>query len=170
MVGRKPSVQWTIDTYFPKETSKEQLAKVTAAIAKDTSLTRKERRVLSSDVTNAFRNSTREGKKISTYSEEFINQVLKVHHEKGKEDALSFARSKLGRELHYNTLMSWVGRSKKPKDDPEGTPLLNLKKRGRPVEMPKSVEKWTRERLNFYLSKGVRITRLLTKYVSRVMC
>ena len=165
MAGRKSGVQWTIDSYFPKESAKEQLATVTAAIEEDTNMTRQERRVLSSDVTKAFRSSSREGKKLSTYSSEFINQVLKLHHEKGKEDALTFARKQLGKELPYTTFMSWVSRTKILKETPEGAPMLNLKKRGRPVEMPPTVEKWIKDRLDFYLSKGVRITRLLTSYV-----
>lgn len=158
-------VQWTIDAYFPKERANEQLAAVTKAIEEDTNMTRQERRLLSSDVTKAFRNSTREGKKISVYSQEFISEVLKIHYTKGREEALSFARVKLGKEIPLSTFATWISKSKKAKDDSDELPTLNLKKRGRPVEMPTVVEKWTRERMLFYLSKGVRITRLLTAYV-----
>ena len=167
MSRRGHGVQWTIDAYFPTESPKEQLAAVTTAIDEDTSLTRQERRILSSDVTKAYRNSTRAGKKISTYSKEFINEVLRIHQERSKEEAMSFARNKLGRELPDTTFITWVKNSKPAKDDPEGIKVLNLKKRGRPVEMPSVVEKWMRTRLLFYLSKGVRITRLLTTYVLR---
>lgn len=165
MANPRRGVQFDIRTYFPPVTPEATLAEVTSAIDQDPALTEKERRLLSADMTKAIQKSTRKGKKHSNHTDKFINSVLAVHKTEGIEKALSFARKELKKELSPSTFYGWLSNSKIDPKNPDGPRTYVKKKRGRGVKMPANVEKWAKERLLFYLSKGARITRFLAQYV-----